>query len=102
MIPETSITCGAELDTITAVISTDSAPPSPSPEDFFDKDQLAVSSPPAFSVVIDTNVNANIEDSVLPKGDLSDDVIAEHVTISDTPTKQEADEWQENVCKRRR
>ncbi|PBK73381.1 hypothetical protein ARMSODRAFT_952423 [Armillaria solidipes] len=96
MIPETSITCGAELDTITAVISTDS-PPSPSPEGFFDKDQRPVSPPPAFSVVIDTDVNTNVEDSVVPKEDLSDDVITEHVTISDAPTKQEVPEQDQMV-----
>lgn len=88
MIPETSITCGAELDTITAVISTDSLP-SPSPECFFDKDQRPVSPPPALPVVIDTDVNTSIEDSGVPEGDLSDDAI---ITISDAPMKQEVPE----------
>ncbi|KAK0213300.1 hypothetical protein DFS33DRAFT_1288003 [Desarmillaria ectypa] len=96
MIPEMSIKCGAELDTITAVIS---APSSPSSDrGLFDKDQRLVPPPPALSVATDTDVNASIEDSAVLKEDLSDDVAREQVVnISDVPTKQEVLEMQDQV-----
>ncbi|KAK0462523.1 uncharacterized protein EV420DRAFT_1525391 [Desarmillaria tabescens] len=96
MIPEMSITCGAELDTITAVIS---APSSPSPDSgLFDKDQQLDPSPLALSVATDADVNTNIQDSAVPKEDLSDDVAREQVVIiSDVPMKQEVPEIDQMV-----
>lgn len=93
MIPEMSITCGAELDTITAAIS---APSSPSPdESLFDKDPQVVSQPPAFFAA---DVNTGAGDSVVSKEDLSEDAAREFVvTISDAPMKQEVPEVQDQM-----